>query len=116
MADHYRLAIVPLAIRNIAPAPAVRLDNAAIVLRYPALVRRSAEECLCVYQGEINREKVGSYGWQVGVHFLQMQVEVVVTELLQSRPLVDGGTVLNDDDMAAQMFAQVPNKIVYLIA
>jgi glycosyltransferase involved in cell wall biosynthesis len=57
MADHYKLPTVPLAIRNITPAPAVRLDNAAIVLRYPALVRRSPEECLCVYQGDINLER-----------------------------------------------------------
>jgi len=54
--------------------------------------------------------------WRVGGQFLQMQARVLVTELLQSLLVMDRGTVPNDDDRAAQVFEQVPEKVVYLIA
>ena len=54
--------------------------------------------------------------WCVSGQLLQMQARVLVTELMQALPVVDRGTVPNDDDMAAQMFEQVPKKVVYLIA
>lgn len=53
---------------------------------------------------------------RVGGQFLQMQARISVAELMQSLPVVDRGTVPNDDDLAAQMFEQVPKKVVYLIA
>ena len=53
--------------------------------------------------------------WCVGGQFLQMQARVSVAELMQSLPVVDRGTVPNDEHMAAQMFEQVPKKVLHLI-
>src|SRR5262245_27087197 len=50
MAEHYGLARVPTSVRNLTAAPVSRLDDAAARERYPALQRRSAGECVCVYQ------------------------------------------------------------------
>lgn len=52
----------------------------------------------------------------VGGQFLQMQARVLVAELMQALPVVDRRTVPDDDDMAAKMFEQVPEKVLNLIA
>lgn len=45
-----------------------------------------------------------------------MKSRVLVAERLQAFPVVDRGTVPDDDDVAAQMLEQVPEKVVHLIA
>jgi len=52
----------------------------------------------------------------VGGKLLQMQSRVLATDLVKALEAVDRGTVPNDEDMAAQMFEQVPQKVVDLIA
>ena len=52
----------------------------------------------------------------VGGQFLQVQARISMAELLQSLAVVDRGTVPNDEHMAAQMFEQVPKKVLHLIA
>jgi glycosyltransferase involved in cell wall biosynthesis len=57
MAKHYGLKTVPTAIRNITLASQSRMDDAAVRLRYPALQRRAPNECLCVYQGDVDLDR-----------------------------------------------------------
>lgn len=52
----------------------------------------------------------------VGGEFLQMQSRVLVAELMQAFAIMDLRTVPDDDDMAAKMFEQVPEKVLNLIA
>ena len=52
----------------------------------------------------------------VGRQLLQMQARVLVTKLLQALAVVDRSTVPNDDDMATQVFEQVPKEIVHFVA
>lgn len=51
----------------------------------------------------------------VGGQLLQVQARVLVAELLQAFPMVDRRTVPDDDDVAAKMFEQVPEKVLNLI-
>lgn len=47
---------------------------------------------------------------------LQLQTRILVAECLQPFAIVDCGTIPNDDDMAAQMLEQVPEKVLDLVA
>jgi glycosyltransferase involved in cell wall biosynthesis len=57
MAEHYALKTIPTAIRNISAPSRSRLDDASARALYPALERRSASECLCVYQGDVDLDR-----------------------------------------------------------
>jgi glycosyltransferase involved in cell wall biosynthesis len=57
MQEHYGLARVPTAVRNITiPPVASGGDRAAHLAQFPFL-ERSADECLCVYQGDVDLER-----------------------------------------------------------
>jgi glycosyltransferase involved in cell wall biosynthesis len=58
MQEHYGLARVPTAVRNITiPPVASGVDRAAQLAQFPFLARSSADECLCVYQGDVDLER-----------------------------------------------------------
>ncbi len=57
MHRHYRLSTVPLAVRNISPPPAAIMSYTEVCGRYPALVRVSADQRICIYQGEIDLQR-----------------------------------------------------------
>jgi glycosyltransferase involved in cell wall biosynthesis len=54
MQEHYRLAQQPTSIRNITVPPPAANDRAELLLKYPVLARRDSDECLCVYQGDVD--------------------------------------------------------------
>jgi len=54
MQRHYNLANTPVVVRNIPSVNHGTLDRSVIMAIYPALVRRSADEFLILYQGDIS--------------------------------------------------------------
>jgi hypothetical protein len=54
MRDHYGLPAIPLVVDNIPPVPLSVLSDEDVRQRYPALARRRTDECLVVYQGDID--------------------------------------------------------------
>jgi glycosyltransferase involved in cell wall biosynthesis len=58
MVKHYGLKTTPVAIRNITRPPADRSpDRAQVLARHPFLVRQSPDECLCIYQGDVDLDR-----------------------------------------------------------
>lgn len=54
MAGHYNLKRVPLVMRNIPPDRGTEFSMQAIVDEYPALARRSREDRIILYQGDVS--------------------------------------------------------------
>ncbi len=54
MQEHYRLSEVPVAVRNISPAPSGQLDDSEVLNRYAELRRARSEDVHVVYMGDIN--------------------------------------------------------------
>ena len=58
MREHYKLAREPLPVRNITVPPTDPAPDANVLReKYPFVTRRSADECLVVYQGDVNLDR-----------------------------------------------------------
>ena len=62
--------------------------------------------------GRLDRVEFGCVDWE----FLQMQARILSAESIKTLSMVDPCAIPNDEDVAAQMFEQVPEKIFNLIA
>lgn len=114
MAEHYRLVRVPGFMRNIPVQKSIPVEERELLATYPALVRRSEDERMIIYQGHISLDR-GIGRFVEAMAYLPAQYRlVVVGDGFDLERLKVQGQPLEQEQRFATLGA-VPNQLLAAI-